>query len=92
MSGEVTVSVPDLIEYQQEYEKIKPPLPSQHQIEDKVKLCVMPEGEENFPAINAEVIAIHFYAGKVKYDLEINFAGDMCTRMYNIDSVLVLKR
>lgn len=49
----------------------------------------MPEGEETFPGFTAEVKGVHFYRGKVKYDLEIKFAGDMATRIYNIDSVLV---
>lgn len=68
-------------------------LPSQHQIGDQVHLCLMPEDEDikTFPALTADVLAVHFYTGKVKYDLEIRFYGDYSTRIYNIDSLFVLK-
>jgi hypothetical protein len=68
-------------------------LPSQHQIGDKVNLYVMPDDPNltEFPGLPAEVRAVHFYRGKVKYDLEVRFFGDMHTRFYNIDSVLVTK-
>jgi hypothetical protein len=62
---------------------------SRYEIGEKVKLFLMPEGEETFPGINARVTAVHFTTGKVKYDLEIKFYGDYSTRLYNIDSVLV---
>lgn len=66
-------------------------LPSNHQIFDKVKVFLMPEGEDNFPGISGKIIGIHFYPGKVKYDIELLFLGDFTSRVYNIDSVLVTK-
>lgn len=68
-------------------------LPSQHQVDDQVNLCLMPEDEnlKTFPALTATVTGVHFYKGKVKYDLEIKFYGDYSTRIYNIDSLFVLK-
>lgn len=60
-------------------------LPSQHQVGDRVWLnfwsCSVPAG----------VIAVHFYPGKVKYDLEVNPKRGNSTRMYNIDSLMVTK-
>lgn len=56
---------------------------------DKVKVFLMPEGEQSFPGFTAHVVGVHFFLGKVKYDLEIRFAGEFSTRIYNIDSVLV---
>lgn len=63
--------------------------PSRYAIGDKVKVFLMPEGEESFPGFNATVKAVHFTNSKVKYDLEIKFSGDWTTRVYNIDSILV---
>jgi hypothetical protein len=63
--------------------------PSRYEIGEKVKLFLMPEGEESFPGINARIIAVHFTTGKVKYDVEIKFHGEHTTRLYNIDSILV---
>lgn len=63
--------------------------PSRYAIGDKVKLFLMPEGEESFPGINAEITAVHFTISKVKYDVEVRFHGDYTTRLYNIDSILV---
>jgi hypothetical protein len=63
--------------------------PSRYKIGEKVKVFLMPEGEETFPGINATIIAVHFTLSKVKYDVEFNFAGGHSTRMYNIDSILV---
>lgn len=65
-------------------------LPSAHQVNDRVRVFLMPEGEESFPGFTAYIKGVHFYKGKVKYDLEIRFYGDMATRIYNIDSVLVM--
>lgn len=66
-------------------------LPSQHQIGDRVKVCLMPQGEMSFPGILAYVRAVHFTISKIKYDVEVMFDGNYSTRIYNIDSVLVLK-
>lgn len=66
-------------------------LPSQHQVGDKVYFCCMPAhtNRTDFPAISAEVLAVHFYNNKVKYDLDLLFAGDQRSRIYNVDEVLV---
>lgn len=66
-------------------------LPSAHQIFDRVKVFLMPEGENNFPGISGKIIGIHFYPGKVKYDVELLFSGNFNSRVYNVDSVLVTK-
>jgi len=141
MSGDVKVSIPDLIKFQQEYEeKLKDvhesnvvsfgnfllkrygvmvhsndgtnqPIfqrevndadlsnwkeeiggavfASKHLIGDKVRVFLMPEGAESFPGFAGRIIAIHNYTSKIKYDVEIKFAGEFSTRIYNIDEVLV---
>lgn len=85
MSGEVTVTIPDLIKYQQEYEKQRKPLPSAHQMGDEVWLCLWSA------KIVSEIHAIHFYEGKVKYDLIVHGDNGQQTRVYNIDSAFVTK-
>ncbi len=67
-------------------------LPSEHQIDEKVMVFLLPEGHESFPGFTGIVTGVHFFSGKVKYDLEIRFYGDVSTRIYNIDSVLIQKR
>lgn len=86
MSGEVTVSIPDLIKYQQEYDKAKPPLPSQHQIGDAAWLRLWSDD------IIVEIHAVHFTAGKVKYDVNVLANNGDKTRLYNVDSVFIHKR
>lgn len=67
-------------------------LPAQHQIGDKVNFSITQSfGESPYP-FTAEVKAVHFYAGKVKYDLEIPIAEEAPTRIYNIDSCFVLPK
>lgn len=63
--------------------------PSRYSIGDKVKVFLMPEGEDRFPGFIAHVVAVHFTNSKVKYDLEVKFAGDFSTRIYNVDSILI---
>lgn len=63
--------------------------PSLYKQGDKVKVFLMPEGEGEFPGFPATVTGIHFFTGKVKYDLELNFAGGWTSRIYNVDSILV---
>jgi len=100
LSGEVKVSIPDLITFQEEYEKQKPIsnssgciLPSQFQIGDKASLKLTglsSKGDGSLATVDciAEILTVHFYEGKVKYDLELplDFGN---TRVYNIDSVFV---
>lgn len=64
-------------------------LPSRHAIGDMVKVFLMPEGETSFPGFTGRVIAVHFTQSKVKYDVELIFAGDFASRVYNVDSILV---
>jgi len=85
MSGEVKMEIPDIIRLQQEYEKTKPPLPCQHQHGDKVWLNLWSAN------ISAEILNVHFYDGKVKYDLELFGGNGETTRIYNVDSVFVVK-
>ncbi len=66
-------------------------LPSQYQMFDRVKVFLMPEGEDSFPGISGKIIGIHFYPGKIKYDIELLFSGDFTSRVYNVDSILVTK-
>jgi hypothetical protein len=56
-------------------------LHSNHQIGDEVK----------FIECTAKVIAVHFYEGKVKYDLRLNVGNNESTRIYNVDSYYVKK-
>lgn len=58
-------------------------LPSQYQIGDNCFVTI-------FSAkLIGEVTAVHFYTGKVKYDLEVLAGVGLKTRIYNIDSVFV---
>ena len=67
-------------------------LPSRFQQGDRAKFVCMPDDPEitTFPSIPCEVLAVHFYPGKVKYDLDLLFVEDQRSRIYNVDSVLVL--
>lgn len=64
-------------------------LPSQHQINDEVWFNLWSA------SVPSEVVGIHFYPGKVKYDLQLNMRasadGQSTTRIYNVDSVFVSK-
>lgn len=71
-------------------------LPSAHQIGDAVILSFGSTGALN----DCEVIKVHFSAGKVLYDVQVNGnyehskdhpAGTWNTRLYNVDSVFVSK-
>lgn len=61
-------------------------LPSQHQIGDNVWLNLWSSN------IVSEVIAVHFYSGKVKYDLKVFGGNGEETRIYNIDFIFVLSK
>lgn len=63
-------------------------LPSQFQVNDKVEFIIQGKNS-NFGNFDAIVKGVHFYNGKVKYDLELIFAKDDVTRIYNIDSCFV---
>lgn len=68
-----------------------PSLPSAYQVDQVVSVQFKKDGD----AINATVRGVHFYRGKVKYDLGL-WLGDGSvddpeteTRIYNIDSIYV---
>lgn len=69
-------------------------LPSHFQIGASCLFFAFPyeSPEHTFPGITADVIAVHFYEGKVKYDLNLLFNGNMSSRIYNVDSALVTER
>jgi hypothetical protein len=93
MSGEVKVSIPDLINFQQEYEKQKPELPSEYQIGDNVEAIFYEAGIVK----NCEVLKVHFQNGLAQtYDLLVTMYKDddgksNYMRLYNIPRLLVNK-
>lgn len=64
-------------------------LPSQFQIEDVAWFTFDPENEKGLGA-TCEVLHIHFYPSKVKYDIEIELMDKSHTRIYNVDSCFVV--
>jgi hypothetical protein len=71
-------------------------LPSQFNIGDKVKVHLKGLSSENDGTMRevdyaATILAVHFYQGKVKYDLEVPIFDEPPTRIYNIDSIFVLQ-
>lgn len=91
MSGEVKISIPDLIKFQSEYESKQPQLPSRCQINQVIHVQLRQKDEP----FTATIRGVHFYPGKVKYDLGV-WLGDGTidnpeseTRLYNVDSVFV---
>jgi len=66
-------------------------LPSLHQIGHYVNLRLPQQGitEHELQVIMAEVTGVHFYPGKVKYDLMIRLSVGDSTRIYNVDSCYV---
>lgn len=61
------------------------PTPSAHQLGDKVKLTIT---EDHLKGV---ITGIHFYTGKVKYDLDVELKDNTYTRLINVDSVFVNK-
>lgn len=72
----------------------KQQLPSEFQKGDKVFFACMPEGIDAcvFPSLPSEILAVHFYGDKVKYDLDLLFVDNQRSRIYNVDSALVMPR
>lgn len=72
---------------------VKPPfLPSRHQIGDRIKIefiSVNRQFNPDDPDTSGRVIGVHFYPGKVKYDIEVGINEFETTRIYNIDSLFV---
>ena len=60
-------------------------LPSRFYINQVVKLKFV----KNIEQLTATVRGIHFYKGKVKYDLAIWLDDNTETRIYNVDSAFV---
>lgn len=74
MSGEITIPIPDLINYQGEYENKKPFLPTKFQLSDRVDVRV----KHGF-YLDARVIKIHLAKGlhtsyDIEYDPEIGYS------------------
>lgn len=61
-------------------------LPSQFQEGDPARFMIKPEGADELFFCPCHILAVHFYPGKVKYDLELHLADNTNTRVYNIDS------
>lgn len=61
-------------------------LPSQFQIGDAAFLRLWEDD------LIVEINAVHFYAGKVKYDVNVLVSDGTKTRMYNIDSAFFAAR
>jgi len=61
-------------------------LPSRFQIGDN---AVFRDPTNEKCEIPSEIIAIHFFPGKVKYDLQLTFADEYQSRIYNVDSALL---
>lgn len=85
-SGEVQMPIPNLLKIYEDFASKNGDLPSQHQIGD----CVWFQTWSANIIVN--VIAIHFYTGKVKYDLELFSENGDTTRIYNVDSAFVVKQ
>jgi len=66
-------------------------LPSKFQHGDMVRFLasVKITGVDSYASIPAEILGIHFYPGKVKYDIEVQLGDDLKSRIYNVDSALV---
>lgn len=77
----------DLANWRHEAQPNQLLLPSQHQIEDRVNVEMVVA--EKPVIIPATVVNVHFYPGKVKYDLEIELK-EGATRIYNVDSCFVM--
>lgn len=70
-------------------------LPSRHQLGDEIIYCMTLDKDGKPLIVSTELTLIkgvHFYPGKVKYDLEIHFPDNTATRVYNVDSVFVHDR
>lgn len=59
------------------------PLPSAAQMKQMVFVTFKDE------SITATVIGVHFFEGKVKYDLKLWLKDMMFTRIYNVDSAFI---
>ena len=82
------VSDADYQNWLNEYAQKKGPgdhvlLPSRYDIGQPVWLCLWSH------KIIAEVLCVHFYEGKVKYDLNLLGEDGDTTRIYNVDSFYV---
>lgn len=59
-------------------------LPSAHQGGDEVFVRFNEQSE-----LTGAVHAVHFYAGKVKYDIDVFVDAENFTRVYNVDSAFI---
>lgn len=58
---------------------------------DKVKVFLMPEGEDSFPGFTAYIVAKHEYVNKKKYDVDLKFDGGLTSRIHNVDEILITR-
>jgi hypothetical protein len=98
LSGEVNISVPDLLKYVEEWDEKKKVkdhtmYPSLFSLKQVVKIKLK-DVHKDIKQL-ATVKGIHFYEGKVKYDLAL-WLGDGSvdnpeweSRIYNVDSLLL---
>lgn len=80
-------------DYVAELERELNTIPSQHSPEDEIEFRI--PATNGMAVMLGTVVGVHFYVGKVKYDLELHLkVGDeeMATRIYNVDSVFVEPR
>jgi hypothetical protein len=62
-------------------------LPSNLQINQVVYIKFEKEGK----ALTGTIRSVHFYESKVKYDIDVWLEDNESTRIYNIDSLYVIK-
>jgi hypothetical protein len=82
ISGEVTIPVKDVLGYVDEYHS---ELPSKLQIRQVAKI----QFNKDIPPLTGTIQGVHFFEGKVKYDVAIWLDDDSSTRIYNVDGVFV---
>lgn len=85
------VSDADVANWKQESPSKIAWLPSLFKDGDKAWFTFDPENQQGMGA-NCEILCVHFYPGKVKYDIEVTLSDGTTTRLYNIDSCFVVSR
>lgn len=60
-------------------------LPSGHQMEDRIWVCLWST------RFGGQIDGVHFYHGKVKYDVKVFGENGDYTKMYNVDSAFISK-
>jgi hypothetical protein len=90
MSGEVKISIPDLINIHQEYEKSEGMVKFKYGQDQTVQFTTT-VGKRNSGTCLATVTGRHVYGGnKHKYDLALQFDDGDTARIYNIPEKFIL--